>query len=212
MRYRQTVLDPIVDNNPITIQILGVCSALAVTRTMWPAVIMAAAVTAVLVFSGIVVSLMRNAMPRSVRLILEMTLIASAVIVTDEALKAYTPEISATLSVFVGLIITNCLVLGRAETFALHNSVGASLLDGIGNGIGYGLVLVLVAAVRELMGAGSLLDRPVLTGVEEGGAFTANELMSLPASGFFIIGLLIWVLRSWRRQQIEPEEFGDEEG
>lgn len=210
MRYRQTVLDPIVDNNPITVQILGICSALAVTRTMWPALIMGVAVTAVLVFSGVVVSLMRNAMPRNVRLILEMTLIASAVIVTDEALKAYMPEISATLSVFVGLIITNCLVLGRAETFALNNNVGASLLDGLGNGIGYGLLLLLVAGVRELLGAGSLLDTQVLASVEEGGSFVANELMNLPASGFFIIGFFIWGLRSWRRQQIEPDEFGEE--
>jgi Na+-transporting NADH:ubiquinone oxidoreductase subunit D len=177
---------------------------------MWPALIMAVAVTAVLVFSGGIVSLLRHVMPRNVRLILEMTLIASAVIVTDEALKAYTPEVSATLSVFVGLIITNCLVLGRAEAFALNNSVGASLLDGIGNGIGYGLLLLMVAAPRELLGAGSLLDKQLLVNVAQGGSFVGNKLMSLPASWFFIIGLFIWGLRSLRRQQIEPDESAEQ--
>jgi Na+-transporting NADH:ubiquinone oxidoreductase subunit D len=209
MRHRHLLTDPIVDNNPITVQILGVCSALAVTRTMWPALVMAIAVTAVLMFSNSAVSLLRNVIPRSVRLILEVTLIASAVIVTDEALKAYTPEISATLSVFVGLIITNCIVLGRAETFALNNSVGASLLDGLGNGIGYGALLIVVAAVRELLGSGSLFGQPVLTSREEGGVFLANQFMALPASAFFIIGLTIWALRSWRTKQIEIPEYSE---
>lgn len=203
MRHRHILTDPIVDNNPVTVQILGVCSALAVTRTVWPALVMAIAVTAVLMFSNGAVSLLRNVIPRNVRLILEMTLIASAVIVADEALKAYTPEISATLSVFVGLIITNCIVLGRAETFALNNSVVASLLDGLGNGLGYGALLIAVAAVRELLGSGSLLDQHLLASPDEGGVWLANQFMALPASAFFIIGLLIWALRSWRTQQIE---------
>jgi len=176
---------------------------------MWPALVMAIAVTAVLIFSNGAVSLLRNVIPRNVRLILEVTLIASAVIVTDEALKAYTPEISATLSVFVGLIITNCIVLGRAETFALNNSVSASILDGLGNGIGYGALLIAVAMVRELLGSGSLLDRTVLTPREDGGIFLANQFMALPASAFFIIGLVIWALRSWRTKQIELPEYSE---
>ena len=207
MLHRQTFTEPIIDNNPVTVQILGVCSALAVTRTMWPALVMAVAVTAVLMFSNGTVSLLRNVIPRNVRLILEVTLIASAVIVTDEALKAYTPEISATLSVFVGLIITNCIVLGRAETFALNNNVTASLLDGLGNGIGYGALLIAVAAVRELLGSGSLLGRPLLASEE--GEFLANEFMALPASAFFIVGLAIWALRSWRTKQVELLEYSE---
>jgi Na+-transporting NADH:ubiquinone oxidoreductase subunit D len=209
MRYRPVLTDPIVDNNPIAVQILGVCSALAVTRTMWPALVMAIAVTVVLVFSNGMVSLLRNVIPRNVRLILEVTLIASAVIVTDEALKAYTPEISATLSVFVGLIITNCIVLGRAETFAISNNVVASVLDGLGNGIGYGALLMAVAMVRELLGSGSLLDRPILAPTDEGGAFVANQFMALPASAFFIVGLVIWALRSWRAKQIEVPQYSE---
>ena len=211
MRYRHVLTDPIVDNNPVTVQILGICSALAVTRSMWPALVMAIAVTAVLVFSNSAVSLLRNIIPRNVRLILEMTLIASAVIVTDEALKAYVPDISAVLSVFVGLIITNCVVLGRVESYALNNDVRSSFLDGLGNGIGYGALLLLVAAVRELLGTGTLLGQPILSVVEEGGVFVANQFMTLPASAFFIIAMVIWALRSWRPKQIEPPEYGEGE-
>ena len=212
MRYQTIFTDPIVDNNPVTVQILGVCSALAVTRSVWPALVMAVAVTAVLVFSNGIVSGLRHLIPRSVRLILEMTLIASAVIVVDEALRAYAPGISATLSVFVGLIITNCIVLGRAESFARHSSIGASIADGLGNGIGYGALLLLVAAVRELLGAGSLLDREILRTVENGGWFTANQFMHLPASAFFVIALLIWAIRAWRPKQVEAPEYHETAG
>jgi len=212
MRYRQVLTDPIIDNNPVTLQILGICSAVAVTRSMWPAFVMAISVTAVLMFSNTAVSALRGIMPRSVRLVLEVTLIASAVIVADEALQAYAPETSKTLSVFVGLIITNCIVLGRAESFALNNGVRASFLDGLGNGIGYGLLLLSVAAVRELFGSGTLMDQPVFAQTADSAIFVANEFMALPASAFFIIGLIIWALRSWKPDQVEAREFDAEDG
>jgi len=185
----------------------------AVTRSMWPAFIMAISVTAVLVFSNTAISMLRGIMPRSVRLVLEVTLIASAVIVADEALKAYAPETSKTLSVFVGLIITNCIVLGRAESYALNNNVRLSFLDGLGNGIGYGLLLLSVAAVRELFGSGTLMDQPIFAQATESAVFVANDFMALPASAFFIIGFIIWALRSWKPQQVEAREFdaGDED-
>jgi Na+-transporting NADH:ubiquinone oxidoreductase subunit D len=151
-------------------------------------------------------------MPRSVRLVLEMTLIASAVIVADEALKAYAPETSKTLSVFVGLIITNCIVLGRAESFALHNGVRLSFLDGLGNGIGYGLLLLAVAAVRELLGSGTLMDQQIFEQAAERTIFVANEFMALPASAFFIIGFIIWAIRSWKPHQAEALEFDNGDG
>jgi Na+-transporting NADH:ubiquinone oxidoreductase subunit D len=213
MRYRHVLIDPIIDNNPVTLQILGICSAVAVTRSMWPAFVMAISVTAVLMFSNTAISMLRGIMPRSVRLVLEVTLIASAVIVADEALKAYAPETSKTLSVFVGLIITNCIVLGRAESYALNNNVRLSFLDGLGNGIGYGLLLLSVAAVREFFGSGTLMDQPIFAQATESAVFVANEFMALPASAFFIIGFIIWALRSWKPQQVEVREFdtGDED-
>ena len=208
MPSRRTLTDPILDNNPITVQVLGVCSALAVTRAMWPALIMSVAVIAVLAFSNTMISALRHVMPRGVRLILEMTLIASAVIVADETLRTFAPEISRTLSVFVGLIITNCIVLGRADAFALNNPVPASLLDGLGHGLGYAALLLVVAAIRELLGSGTLFDYQVLTPAAVGGSFVTNEFMLLAPSAFFIIGFLIWGIRSWRRKQVEPLEFG----
>jgi len=197
--YRKAIVDPVVDNNPVTVQILGLCSALAVTSSLIPALVMSAAVIAVLAFANVAVSSLRTVMPRSIRLIIEMTLIASAVIVVDQALKAYAPGVSAILSVFVGLIITNCIVLARVESFAMHNGVWASLLDGIGNGVGYTWVLVLVGAVRELLGAGTLLGRPVLAVLADGGWYRPNELMLLTPSAFFLIGLLVWLVRGRRR-------------
>jgi len=187
---------PLFTENPITVQILGVCSALAVTRTLETAIAMSLAVTAVLVCSNAAVSFIRHEVPRSVRLIVQITLVATFVIVVDQVLQAFFWELSRDLSVFVGLIITNCIVLGRAETFAMRNGIAASMLDGLGNGIGYGLVLIGVGTVRELLGTGSLLGRPVLPLVEHGGWFEPIGLMSSPPSAFFLIAGLIWAVRS----------------
>jgi len=202
--YRRLILDPLVDHNPVMLQILGVCSALAVTRELQPALIMGLAVICVMAYTNVAISLLRRIMPHSIRLILEVTLIASAVIVVDETLKAFAPDISRILTVFVGLIVTNCIVLGRAESFAMHNRVLPSLLDGIGNGLGYALVLILVGSVRELLGAGSLLGYPLLKSVEDGGWFEPNQLMHQPASAFLLIGALIWIVRSMRHRLVEP--------
>jgi len=205
--YRRTLLAPLINTNPITVQILGLCSALAVTTSLRPALIMSAAVISVLAFSSVAVSLMRSVIPRSIRLILQMTLIASAVIVVDEILKAFAPDVSRILSVFVGLIITNCIVLSRVETFAMHNDVRSSFLDGIGNGLGYSLILIAVASVREIFGSGTLLGFPVLPLASAGGWYTPNELFLLAPSAFFIIGLLIWGIRAWRSEQVERPEY-----
>jgi Na+-transporting NADH:ubiquinone oxidoreductase subunit D len=204
MNRRRLILDPLIDNNPIMLQVLGVCSALAVTRELQPALIMGVAVTCVLAYTNVAVSLLRRVMPYSIRLVLEVTLIASAVIVVDEALKAFAPDSSRILTVFVGLIITNCIVLGRAEAFAMHHRVFPSLLDGIGNGLGYAMVLALVGTVRELLGAGSLLGYRIFTPVSEGGWFEPNQLMHQPASAFFLIAALIWIVRSLRHGLAEP--------
>ena len=209
MSYRQNILDPLIDNNPITVQILGLCSALAVSSSLVPALIMSMAVISVLAFSNVAVSLLRKVMPQSIRLILEMVLIASAVIVVDELLKAFAPEVSRMLSVFVGLIITNCIVLSRAEVFAMHNRVGASFLDGVGNGLGFSIILILVAATRELLSVGSLFNYQLLPLVADGGWYESNELMLLAPSAFFIIGLVIWAIRSYRQEQAEQPEFSE---
>jgi len=194
--YKRTVLDPIVDANPITVQVLGLCSALAITSTVLPAVIMSAAVIFVLVIANVTVSVLRHSIPHSIRLIIEVTLIASAVIIVDEFLKAFAPEVSSVLSVFVGLIITNCIVLARVESFAMHNGVWDSLLDGLGNGLGYSWVLISVASIRELLGAGSWLGYAVVPLATEGGWFEPNDLMLLTPSAFFVIGLIIWLART----------------
>jgi Na+-transporting NADH:ubiquinone oxidoreductase subunit D len=209
MTYRGYFFNPLLNENPVTVQILGLCSALAVSRTLEPALIMAASVIVVLVFSNVAVSLLRSIMPRSIRLILEVTLIASAVIVVDEFLKAFAPGVSELLSVFVGLIITNCIVLGRAEAFAMHNPVGASLSDALGNGVGYAGVLIFVAGVRELLGTGGLLGHPVLPLLEDGGWYVTNDAMLYAPSAFFIIGLLIWGIRAWLPNQAETPQFTD---
>ncbi|MCP5178303.1 MAG: NADH:ubiquinone reductase (Na(+)-transporting) subunit D [Pseudomonadales bacterium] len=196
MTLRRHLLDPILHENPVTVQILGLCSALAVSRTLEPALIMAAAVTAVLVYSNLVISLLRHVLPGSVRLILEMTIIASGVIVVDEVLKTYAPAIAETLTVFVGLIITNCIVLGRAESFALRNGPLHSIADAVGNGIGYSLILLTVAAIRELVGTGSLFGVTLLPTLDAGGWYRPNHLMLYAPSAFFLIGFLIWGLRA----------------
>ena len=205
---RRAFLDPLVNENPITLQILGLCSALAVTKTLATALVMSAAVTVVIVLTNASVSLIRHHMPRSVRLIIQITIIASLVIVVDQVLKAYAYSLSKQLSVFVGLIITNCIIMGRAESFAMKNSVRLSVLDGLGNGLGYSWILILVGAIREVLGSGTLLNVEIFVPVSAGGWFHPAALMLLPPSAFFLIGFLIWGLRSLRAEQREQEEFG----
>jgi Na+-transporting NADH:ubiquinone oxidoreductase subunit D len=204
---RKVLIDPLVDNNPVTLQVLGICSALAVTTSLFPALLMCVALTAVAALSTAAISSIRNRIPNNIRIIVHMTIIASFVIVVDQLLRAYAFETSKQLSVFVGLIITNCIVLGRAEAFAMKNGVGLSFLDGLGNGLGYSAILIIVATIRELTGAGSLLGYPILPLVSEGGWYEANGLMLLPPSAFFIIGLLIWAIRSWRTAQAEHPDY-----
>jgi Na+-transporting NADH:ubiquinone oxidoreductase subunit D len=202
---RDVLFDPLFNKNPIGLQILGICSALAVTTKLETVIVMALAVTFVIAGSNVSVSLIRNQIPGSIRIIVEITIIATLVIIVDQFLKAYAFGISKQLSVFVGLIITNCIVLGRAEAFAMKNPPGLSFLDGIGNGLGYSIVLLIVAFFRELLGAGKLLGFTILPSTNEGGWYLPNGLMLLPPSAFFIIGLLIWALRSWKTDQIEEE-------
>ena len=204
---RKVLIDPLVDNNPVTLQVLGICSALAVTTSLFPALLMCVALTSVTALSTATISSIRNRIPNNIRIIVHMTIIASFVIVTDQLLRAYAFETSKQLSVFVGLIITNCIVLGRAEAFAMKNSVGLSFLDGLGNGLGYSAILITVATIRELTGAGTLLGYPILPLAADGGWYQANGLMLLPPSAFFIIGLLIWAVRSWRTAQAEHPDY-----
>ena len=204
---KQLLIDPLVDNNPITLQVLGICSALAVTSSLNVAFVMSLAVIAVTGFSSLFISMLRNYIPNSIRIIVQMVIIASLVILVDQIIKAYAYEISKTLSVFVGLIITNCIVMGRAEAFAMQNKPIDSFVDGIGNGLGYGLLLMCVGVVRELFGAGSLFGIVILNPVSDGGWYVPNGLLLLPPSAFFIIGFLIWGLRVWKRSQVEEPEF-----
>ena len=204
---KKVILDPLVDNNPITLQVLGICSALAVTTSLVPTLLMCLALTSVAAFANAGVASIRHRIPSNIRIIVQMTIIASLVIVVDESLKAFAFETSKQLSVFVGLIITNCIVLGRAEAFAMKNGVGMSFLDGLGNGLGYSIILISVAAIRELFGAGTLLGYQILPLVSDGGWYERNGLMLLPPSAFFIIGLMIWAIRSWKTEQVEQPEF-----
>ena len=199
--------DPLVNANPVTLHILGICSALAVTTSLSTALTMAGALTVVLILSSVAISSIRNHIPTSIRLIVQITIIASLVIVMDMLLRAFAFEMSKKLSIFVGLIVTNCLVLGRAEAFARQNPVWPSLLDALGNGLGYSLILLIVGAIRELFGAGALLGYQVFPLVENGGWFEPLRLMQLAPSAFFILGLLIWIIRSWRPEQVEEPEF-----
>ena len=208
----EIILDPLINNNPIALHVLGICSALAVTTKLETALTMCFAVIVVLIFSNTLVSLIRKSIPTSIRIIVQMTIIASLVIVVDEFLKAFAFETSKTMSVFVGLIITNCIVMGRAEAFAMKNPPKVSMLDGLGNGLGYSLILVVVGFVRELFGSGKLLGISVLpltsevVGPSENlGWYTPNGLMLLPPSAFFIIGLSIWVIRTMKPDQVETE-------
>jgi Na+-transporting NADH:ubiquinone oxidoreductase subunit D len=201
------LLDPLVDNNPITLQVLGICSALAVTSSLQVAFVMSLAVTLVTAFSSFFISAIRNIIPSSIRIIVQMVIIASLVILVDQVLKAYAFEISKTLSVFVGLIITNCIVMGRAEAFAMKNGPVESFLDGIGNGLGYSLILMLVGVIRELFGTGKLFGVTILETVNNGGWYVPNGLLLLPPSAFFVIGLLIWAFRTWKPNQVEARDF-----
>lgn len=203
---REVLTSPVVSNNPIALQILGVCSALAVTATLQNAVVMTLAVLLVTAFSNLFISMIRNYIPNSVRIIVQMAIIASLVIVVDQALKAFAFGISKQLSVYVGLIITNCIVMGRAEAFAMKNKPFPSFMDGVGNGLGYGLILVLVGAVRELFGSGALFGIEILPLISNGGWYQSNGLLLLPPSAFFIIGGVIWAIRTIRPEQVEPKE------
>lgn len=204
---KQVLLDPLVDNNPVILQVLGVCSALAITAKVAPAIVMSIALTTVVALSNTFISMLRNQIPSSIRIIVQMTIIASLVILVAQLLEAYAYEISKQLSVFVGLIITNCIVLGRAEAFAMKNGPVDSFLDGLGQGLGYSLILVTVASVRELLGSGTWLGIEVLKTVKNGGWYEPNGLMLLAPGAFFIIGLLIWAVRSWKPQQVEKPEY-----
>jgi Na+-transporting NADH:ubiquinone oxidoreductase subunit D len=206
-KTKDVLLNPIFDNNPIALQILGICSALAVTSSLQVSFVMCVALTLVTAFSSMFVSMIRNHIPSSIRIIVQMTIIASLVIVVDQVLKAYVYDLSKQLSVFVGLIITNCIVMGRAEAFAMKNPPGLSFLDGIGNGLGYSLVLMFVGTFRELLGSGKLFGIEILSTVNDGGWYVPNGLMLLPPSAFFIIGLMIWGVRSLRPAQVEKAEF-----
>lgn len=206
-KTKKVLLDPIVDNNPIALQVLGVCSALAVTTSLATALVMCVALTAVTAFSNLFISIIRNSIPSSIRIIVQMTIIASLVIVVDQVLQAVAYDIAKSLSVFVGLIITNCIVMGRAEAFAMSNPPLPSFLDGIGNGLGYSAILVSVAVIREVFGSGKLLGFEILSTVDAGGWYQPNGLFLLPPSAFFIIGGLIWALRSWKRSQREKADF-----
>ena len=203
---KRVLFEPLVDNNPVILQILGICSALAVTAKVAPAITMSIALTVVITCASFLISLIRNVVPSSIRIIVQMTIIASLVILVDEFLKAFAYDLSKQLSVFVGLIITNCIVMGRAEAYAMKNGPFMSMLDGFGNGLGYSVILLFVAFVRELFGAGTLFGHTVFSSVTDGGWYFTNGLLLLPASAFFIIGFFIWILRTWKTDQVEAAE------
>lgn len=206
-KIKEVLFKPVFDENPIALQILGICSALAVTSSLKVSVVMCIALTLVTAFSSMLISLIRSQIPGSIRIIVQMTIIASVVIVVDQILKAVAYDISKQLSVFVGLIITNCIVMGRAEAFAMKNPPVASFLDGIGNGLGYSVILLILAFIRELFGAGKLFGFEIFAVVNNGGWYVPNGLLLLPPSAFFLIGLLIWALRAWKKDQEEAPDF-----
>ncbi|MEY8213497.1 MAG: NADH:ubiquinone reductase (Na(+)-transporting) subunit D [Colwellia sp.] len=202
---KKVLFGPVIDNNPIALQVLGVCSALAVTSSMANALVMTIAVMLVTAFSNLFISLIRNQIPSSVRIIVQMAIIASLVIVVDQVLKAFSYQLSKELSVYIGLIITNCIVMGRAEAFAMKEKPGVSFLDGIGNGLGYGAVLLVVAFFRELLGFGTFFGIEVLQLTQNGGWYQGNGLLVLPFSSFFIIGFIIWAIRQYKPEQVEED-------
>jgi Na+-transporting NADH:ubiquinone oxidoreductase subunit D len=204
---QKALFDPLVDNNPVALQILGICPALAVTTSLVTALTMAIALTLVVAFSSLSISLIRRHIPSSIRIIVYMVVIASLVIVVDQFIKAFAYSISKQLSVFVGLIITNCIVLGRAEAFASKQPPVLSFLDGIGHGLGFSLVILVVATVRELLGSGKLFGHTILPLTRDGGWYEANGMMLLAPAAFFLIGLLVWALRTWKPAQVEKPEY-----
>ncbi len=204
---KEVLFNPVFANNPIGLQILGICSALAVTSNLQTALVMSIALTLVTGFSNLFISMIRSQIPSSIRMIVQMVIIASLVIVVDQVLKAYAYSLSKQLSVFVGLIITNCIVMGRAEAFAMQNPPVLSFFDGIGNGLGYSAMLIVLGTVRELFGAGKLLGYEIIPVVNDGGWYQPNGLLLLPPSAFFLIGLIIWALRSWKKDQLEKPAF-----
>lgn len=204
---KEVLVDPIFNNNPIALQVLGICSALAVTISMSQTLVMCAAVIFVTTMSNLAVSLVRNRVPTNIRIIVQMTIIASLVIVVDQVLQAVAYDISKSLSVFVGLIITNCIVMGRAEAFAMQNGPFLSALDGFGNALGYSVILIGVALIREPLGAGTLMGYEILPTVSNGGWYYSNGMLLLSPSAFFIIGLFIWAIRAWKKDQVEEPEY-----
>lgn len=204
--YVQTLIKPLSSENPITVQMLGICSALAVTTNVKTALTMSIAVTIVLVLASSIISLIRQQIPSTVRLIIQITIVATLVIVIDQVMLAFFYELSQVLSVFVGLIVTNCLVLGRTEAYAMHNSVTDSAIDALGNGLGYSLIMLVVGCIRELLGFGTLFDITVFSTVVDGGWFEPLTVMQSAPSAFFIIGVLIWIIRFVIKSQVEPIE------
>ncbi len=205
--HRKILIDPIVDNNPVILQVLGICSALAVTSKLSTTITMCIALTVVTACSNAAISVIRNHIPSSIRIIVQMTIISSLVIVTDQFIKAYAFTISKDLSVFVGLIITNCIVMGRAEAYAMKHPPLPSFLDGLGNGLGYSALLMVIGVIRELLGSGSLFGYQILLLERDGGWYVPNGLLLLPPSAFFLIGMIIWVVRSWKPAQVEEPEY-----
>ena len=207
MTIREILYTPLLKENPVTLHVLGICAALAITNSVTSSLIMSLATTIVLVISNATISLIRNHLPGSVRIIVQITIIASAVTVIDQCMQAFVPELARTLSVYIGLIVTNCIVLGRAEACAMKNGVTHSILDAIGNGVGYSIVLVSVSIIRELFGNGSLMGYEILALTRDGGWFEPNEMMLLSPSAFFIIGFMIWGVRTWLPEQVEQADF-----
>lgn len=204
---KDVLLGPILNTNPVIFQVLGICSALAVTSNLKTALAMSIGLTFVTTFANLIISLIRNVIPNSIRIIVQMVVVATLVIIVDQMLQAFVPAIAKQMSVFVGLIITNCIVMGRLEAFAMKNPPAISMVDGFGNGLGYSALLIVVALIRELLGSGSWFGIPILQTVSNGGWYVPNGLLLLPPSAFFIIGLVIWALRSWKTEQQERSEF-----
>ncbi|WP_181296724.1 NADH:ubiquinone reductase (Na(+)-transporting) subunit D [Pseudomonas sp. Q2-TVG4-2] len=204
---KEVLFNPVFNNNPIGLQILGICSALAVTSNLKTALVMSVALTLVVAFSNLFISMIRSQIPGSIRMIVQMVIIASLVILVDQVLKAYAFTLSKQLSVFVGLIITNCIVMGRAEAFAMQNPPMLSFFDGLGNGLGYSAMLIALGIIRELFGAGKLMGYTILPVVNDGGWYLPNGMMLLPPSAFFLIGLFIWGIRAWKKEQVEKPSF-----
>ena len=205
--YKDIILGPIFNNNPIALQVLGICSALAVTGNMKTAALMSLGLTLVTAFSNLFISMIRERIPNNIRIIIQMTVVASLVIVVDQLLRAFFFELSKQMSVFVSLIITNCIVMGRLVAYAMSKPHKPSFWDGIGNGLGYSAMLLTVGTIREICGSGTWFGLTVLPSIKNGGWYFPNGLMLLPPSAFFVIGCLIWALRTWKPNQCEPQEF-----